>query len=678
MMRHFGAGLIAAVLGLAFFAPFPPAMTNEAIDSVVTGSIKSGAATETLPDPKGSAAFRAALELLDGGDAVGAFAEAARLENSLERRTIQWVAIYYNAGKVDAAAVAEFAKDAPDFATASLFQTRIEQSLSRGEAAPSPEAVIAALGGTTAPNTIDGQIMLAEALLAAGETERATGLARQLWADNFLTEQQENRITGTLGSLIDQETHWARAMHLMMHDRARGSERLLPLLSPAQQSLVVARAAVSRNDADAKKKLDSVDASMQANPVFIFSRAQRARQFELWESAVDWLSKAPETVPDAAEWWYERRLLVRKLLDVGQPGLAYEAAAGYVAGPEGRLVDAHFHAGWIALAFLDNATSAKAHFTAMAALATLPDTVTQANYWLARANQRLGDVPAAEAAFEAATRYGTVFYGQLARAELGKAGVDIRPLPDGTPAETLFHTHQVVKAVRLLAANGKANLAVPLLRHFGTGRQNGGDLLLAAQLAQEIGAHHLAIAIAGTAEQRGSPLDPLSFPQNGLPEDIQLAADRAAVYAITRQESMFQVDAVSSAGARGMMQLMPGTAQDVARKLGLDYSPSRLVTDAGYNTLLGSTYLASQLQRYDGSLVLAAAAYNAGPGNADKWIRNYGDPRADNVDPVVWVELIPFHETRTYVKRVLGNYLVFRQLLGDGPLTQQQALRRID
>ncbi|MCR6672986.1 MAG: lytic transglycosylase domain-containing protein [Devosia ginsengisoli] len=125
------------------------------------------------------------------------------------------------------------------------------------------------------------------------------------------------------------------------------------------------------------------------------------------------------------------------------------------------------------------------------------------------------------------------------------------------------------------------------------------------------------------------------------------------------------------------MQLMPGTAQDVARKVGVDYSASRLVSDGAYNALLGSTYLAAQLDRYDGSLVLAAAAYNAGPGNANKWIKAYGDPRVDNVDPVIWVELIPFQETRTYVKRVLGNYLVYRQRLGDSPVTLQQALRTI-
>ena len=673
-MKHgFRAGFVTAVLGLASVAPFPHVTANDGIDKTTTGSITAGV-TPSASDSKGSAQFRSTLAVLTGGDPVAAYAQARALPNDIERRTIQWAAIYFNSGKIDYHAIQRFAADAPDFASASLFRTRVEQSLLAGT--PPDGDVIAALAGQM-PNTIDAQVALAAAYLDKGEKSRATNIARSLWIENFLTEEQETAVLAKLGTLLNRDAHWQRAVHLMMNDHARASERLVPFLTAAQTSLVVARAAVSRNDADAKALLDKVDPSMQGNPVFIYSRAQRARQFELWQSAVDWLNKAPHELPDAAEWWYERRALIRKLLDVGQPKLAFAAAAGYKNGPEGRMVEAHFHAGWIALSFLNDAAAAKTHFAAMTAHTTLPDTITQANYWLARANLKLGDAAAAKAAFETAAKFGTVYYGQLARAELGEAGVNIRPLPDWQTSETLFNANPIVQAVRLLANNGQQAMAQPLLRQYGTGLKTGGDLLLAARLAQQIGAHHLAIAIASVADQRGTPLDLFSFPKDGMPADARLAADRAAVYAIARQESMFQIDAVSPAGARGLMQLMPGTAKDVARDVGVDYSPSRLVSDAAYNALLGSTYLGKQLDRYGGSLVLAAAAYNAGPGNADKWIKAYGDPRQTNVDPVIWVELIPFQETRTYVKRVLGNYLVYRERLGSSPMTLQQALRTI-
>ncbi|MDB5613816.1 MAG: lytic transglycosylase protein [Devosia sp.] len=673
MQQGFRAGVIAAVLGLASFAPLFLVTANEAIDRVTTGSIAPSVAAP-VAIIKGSAEFRAALKVLVDGDAVAAFAQAASLTDAVEHRTVQWAAIQFNSGKIGYQAIAGFAVDAPEFAPESLYRTRIEQSLIRADAA-SP-AVVAAFDGRT-PGSVDGKIMLAVALLAEGETQRATSLTKSLWIDNFLSETQEAEVSNKLGSLLDRDAHWARAIHLMMHDRARGSERLLPHLTAAQRSLVVARAAVSRNAPDAKALLDKVDPSMRTNPVYIYSRAQRARQFELWSDAVAWLDKTPEALPDADEWWFERRALLRKLLDTGQPELAYRTAAGYKNGPEGRMVDALFQAGWIALSFLDDAKAAHEHFTELTKHTTLPDSVSQANYWLARADVALGDSEAARAALEKAAAFSTVYYGQLARTELGRAGVGIRPLPEAVTSQTLFNAKPVVKAVRLLAANGQTRLAIPLLRHFGTTLSHGGDLLLAARLAEEIGAHQVAISIAAIADQRGTPLDVFSFPKDSRLAEAELAADRAAVYAVMRQESMFQVDAVSSAGARGLMQLMPGTAKEVAAKVGVDYSPSRLVSDPAYNALLGSTYLGTQLERYDGSLVLAAAAYNAGPGNANKWIAAYGDPRTDIVDPVIWVELIPFQETRTYVKRVLGNYLVYRERLGDAPLPLKQALRTI-
>ena len=668
------AAFITATLGVFTPLPTSPSADKSTIDTTVTGSVRQQADTATVSS-QGSLAFRNALKTLGDGDPAAAYNAARNLPDSTERRAVQWASIYFNPGKIDYQTVARFADDAPDFASASLYRTRLEQSLVKEQ--PGAKSVLAALGETPSL-TVDAQIMAASAYLESGDREKATAAARRLWIDNFLTEQQEAKVLASLGGLLDRESHWARAVHLMMHDRARASERLLPFLTPAQTSLVVARAAVSRNDSDAKKKLDGVDASMRSDPVFIYSRVQRARQFELWQSAVDWLAKAPTDVPDAEEWWYERRALVRQLLNVGEPKLAYQAAAGYTKGPEGRLVDANFHAGWIALSFLDDAATAKKHFAAMAALSTLPDTVTQSNYWLARANQKLGDAAGAQAAYEVAAQYGTVYYGQLALAELGRKGVTIRPLPDWQQSLALFDANPVIRAVRLLSANGQDKMAATLLRNFDTDRRTGGELVLAARLAQDIGAHNLAIAIAGTGEQRGSPLDLFSFPKDGLPADAELAADRAAVYAVARQESMFQADAVSSAGARGLMQLMQGTAQDVARSLGMDYSPSRLVEDPAYNALLGSTYLGKQLKRYDGSLVLAAAAYNAGPGNADKWIKAYGDPRSETVDPVVWVELIPFQETRKYVQRVLGNYLVYRERLGGEGTTLMQALRTIE
>lgn len=673
------AALLAAALTATLPAPAPAAAGNDSIDAIITGSVDMvvTGSTQSGPTPapaSTSTAFGKALDVLVAGDEPKAYELAKALPNDTERRAIQWAAIYYGDGDIDYLSMLKFSQDAPAFAGSSAFKTRLEQALTKSGA--SGGEVIERLGGAM-PNTIDAQIALALAYVEDGQRERAARIARAIWTENFLDRETENKVHKQLGALLDREAHWARAVHLMMHDRASGVERLLPYLSEGQKSLAIARMAVSRNTKDAKKLLDAVDPAFQSHPVFLFSRAQRARQFELWDDAVAWLNKGKGDMPDAAEWWYERRTLTRQLLAMGKSKLAYQAAAGYRDGPEGRLVEAHFHAGWIALAFLGDAKTAAAHFEKMRSLATLPDSVTQAFYWLGRAKLALGDKLGSNEAYASAARYGTIYYGLLARAELGMKGVRLRGMPAWEQSQAAFEAHEVVKAVHLLADNGQPAIAVPLLRSFAHGLQDGGELLLAARLAQSIGAHHLAISIADTAEKRGIPLDLFSFPKDGLPATQLASIDKAAIYAITRQESHFQVDAISAVGARGLMQLMPETAKETAAKMGVEYSKSRLTTDPAYNALLGSTYLAAQLQRFEGSLVLAAAAYNAGGGNASKWIEAFGDPRSETVDPVVWVELIPFQETRKYVQRVLGNYLVYRSRLGDNEMTIRQALRRI-
>lgn len=667
------AGLLAATMFLQAGTAPVPANANDGIDNTTTAAINPAQAVAALP--QGSATFRRTLDLVKAGKYADAYAAARGMDNPVERRTIQWASIYYGGPDIDYESIARFTADAPDYATAALYRTRLEQSLVKANAA-GPD-VIRLLGGAM-PNTIPAQIALAVAYLQDGQKDRAARIARSIWVDNYLDQATEEQVKAKLGALLDRDAHWARAIHLMMNDRAAGVERLLPYLSSGQKSLAVARIAVSRKAKNAKALLDAVDPAYQSNPVFIYSRAQRARQADLYESALDWLNKAKGDLPDAAEWWYERRALIRELLANGNAKLAYKAADTYREGPEGRLVEACFHAGWIAASFLNDPKSAKAHFEKMRGLSTLPDSVSQANYWLARTLRQLGDNAGAKSALEAAAKYGTVYYGLLARAELGLKGAEIRGMPAWQHSQSIFDSREPVQAIRLLAANGQQAMALPLMRTFAGRLTDTGEMVLAARLAQSIGAHQVAISIAETAEMRGAPMDLFSFPKDGLPQNAALAAiDKAAVYAITRQESRFQVDAVSSAGARGLMQLMPGTAKETAAKVGVDYSANRLVTDGAYNALLGSTYLAAQLSKYNGSLVLAAAAYNAGAGNANKWIAAYGDPRSDRVDPVVWVELIPFQETRKYVQRVLGNYLVYRTRLGDDGMTIMDALRKI-
>lgn len=675
------AGATVAGLMVAAITSFSTAPEAVGIDEIITGSVSpapapAGQANSPMPAAiEATDAFVAALKLIDQRQFAQAYEAARSLPGDVERRTIQWAAIYYGNGDVPYDAVQRFAADAPDFAAPAIFRTRIEQSLVKASA---PDDVIFKTLGGAMPGTLDAQLALARAYVDAGKTDKAAAIAREIWTTNTLDADSETRVLAAVGPLLTAKDHWARAEHLMMNDRSSAVERLMTFMTPAQKTLAVARNAVSRNAKDAKSLLDAVAPAYRNNPIYEFSRAQRARQFELWDDAIAYLNKGQPSDPDAEDWWYERRTLVRQLLAAGDAKRAYRAAADYTAGPEGRLVEARFHAGWIALSFLHEPKVAIKHFEAMAKLSSLPDSVTQASYWLGRARSEAGDAKGAKTAYETAAAHGTIYYGLLARAALGLKPVELRAMPAWKDDETNFNQRQVVQAIRLLVADGKTDMAAALLRNLAqTSLKSGGELVLAARLAQTIDAHHLAITIADIADKRGVPLDLFSFPKDGLPTTKLADIDLAAIYAITRTESRFQPDAVSSSGAQGLMQLMPATAKETAKKIGVAYSSSKLTSDPAYNTQLGSSYLAAQLANYNGSLLLAAAAYNAGAGNANKWITAYGDPRVSTVDPVVWVELIPFQETRKYVQRVLGNYLVYRSRLGGSEISPIAALHSI-
>ncbi len=668
------SNILAIVTITSVLLAFSASYADEKIDRTITGSINSSSTIEQ--SNKGSAQFRQALGLLKKQDYQAAYTSARNISSDLERRTIQWAAIFHGNGKIDHKSVLRFSADAPNFASAGIYKTRMEQALVNSDA--SYREIIALLGGKM-PNTLKAQIALARAYVKDGQSERAGRIIKEIWVNKFLARNDEDLIYQEFSRLLDRNDHWKRAKHLLMFDRAKGVERILHHLSPAQKSLAVARIAVSRKSTNAQNLLNRVDPSMHNEYVFHFANAQLARRQENINQAIAHLNKAKGNFPDSAQFWYERRLLVRMALRLNQFQNAYKAAAGYTDGPEGRLVDANFHAGWIALRYLKDAKTARIHFERQRSMSTLASSITQANFWLGRALKSLGDNQGAKAAFSKAAQYDKVFYGQLAREELGLNPVNIRPLPAWREMLSTFEKRDLVRAVRLLDNNGVGVLAEPLVRRLSYSLNNAGEMLLAARLAQTINAHNIAISIAYLAQRRNIALDLFSFPKDAIPASFKLASvDKSAVFAIARQESRFDIDAKSRSGALGLMQLMPATAKETAQKIGASHSKARLTNDPEYNALLGSTYLATQLDRYEGSLILAASAYNAGAGNVNKWIQLFGDPRNANIDPVSWIERIPFVETRKYVQKIMANYMVYRLREGKVNTRLSQSLRVIE
>jgi soluble lytic murein transglycosylase len=346
--------------------------------------------------------------------------------------------------------------------------------------------------------------------------------------------------------------------------------------------------------------------------------------------------------------------------------------------------DAEFVAGWLSLRYLDEPARALEHFTRLVDGVSYPVSVSRGRYWQGRAAEAMGQANDAERYYRLAAVHQTAFYGQLAIARLGDTApplLDLPPSPVPTEADAIaFESRPVARALRLLAEQGEDYLFRVFIYHLDDELEDAADSLLLAQLAQDYGYLRQGVRAAKAASYRWNILPEVSYPVIDLPPPSgRIEPEPALVHAIIRQETEFDPRAISGAGARGMMQMMPATARQTARRLGLPYRYEALTYDAEYNMRLGRYHLQEVIDEFDGSYILAMAAYNAGGHRARRWIEDYGDPRSPDVDPIDWMESIPFSETRNYVQRVLENVQVYRWRFGDGgavPLEIEVDLQR--
>ncbi|WP_048647771.1 lytic transglycosylase domain-containing protein [Nitratireductor soli] len=604
----------------------------------------------------------------DGLDALsrGNLADARQLRdrmarNELERRILSWaIALSGNAG-LSSAEIATTAQDLAGWPGMATLRAHSERALHREN--PPPQAVLQAFGDTP-PQTFEGAMALARAQAALGEPAAARAVLSPFWRQEKLEAAQEIAFIGEFGALVTTADHRFRMERMLYDDRVRSAERVAKLARG--EALASAWAAVIRGDKNAGKLLDAVPKE-QRSAGYIFAKARYLRRRERFREAATVMLTAPRdaaSLVDPDEWWIERRVLSRELLDIGDARTAYRLAAAHSAETPARAADAEFHAGWYALRALNDAKAAAPHFARIAEIAEGPISNARAHYWLGRAAEAGGPGTATEH-YERAAVYGAAFYGQLAAAKLGRSTLSAAyPRPTAQDRET-FSRRETVRAIQRLEATDHAWRAASLYRDLAGELTSPGELALLAAMAEQRGNHMLALRVGKIAAARGIDIGALAHPLGAIPAQASIpSARKALAYAVARQETEFNGTAVSPAGARGLLQLMPGTAREMARKSGLPYSRDRLTQDTAYNATLGSAYLGEQLERFGGSYVLTFAGYNAGPRRAAEWVERYGDPRGQPIEAVVdWIERIPFAETRNYVQRVMENYQVYKMRL---------------
>ncbi|SIT58778.1 putative soluble lytic murein transglycosylase [Mesorhizobium prunaredense] len=633
------------------------------VDAQVTSAIPKPNLLDTGLGPESPPAsvarLKSGLDALAANDIAGARQVRDALPvNSLDQHILGWAIAHYGGDKVPSGDIADAAKMLPNWPGMIALRKNSERALYREN--PAPEIVVQAFGGSQ-PQTAEGVVILARSYASLGNVEAARSALSPFWRTEKLEARDEAAIIQEFGTLIPAADHRFRMERMFYADRVNSALRVAGLAGARQ--LADAWAAADRGDKNAARLLKAVPAA-QRSAGYLFAQAQYLRKQQKFSDAAAMVMKAPSdrnALIDPDAWWAERRVLSRELVDQGEMKTAYRIVAAHAAETAANAADAEFHAGWYALRGLNDPTTAARHFERIAGLAQGPISLSRAYYWLGRAAEADGPGSAKDY-FSRAAAYGTTFYGQLAGERAGRQVLNIaHPQPSATDHRN-FSSREAVSAIKRLQQAGYQRYADTLYRDLAGQLSSPGELALLAAMAEKQGNHFLALKVGKIAGARGIDVGALSHPLGAIPETANISGSgKALAYAIARQESEFNIGAVSSAGARGLLQLMPGTARQLAKKAGMTFSQARLTTDAGYNATLGAAFLGEQLGRFDGSYVLTFAGYNAGPSRAAQWVARYGDPRGKDIDAVVdWIERIPYTETRSYVQRVMENYEVYK------------------
>lgn len=593
----------------------------------------------------------------------------AGISDPLAQKLVEWALLRANDNGVSFARYARFIDSNPTWPSIGMLRRRAENMMWTEK---TDAATVRAFFSGSKPLGTRGKLVLARALLASGDRATAQTYARHVWRNDSFGRDLEEEIQETFPGAITRADDKARMDRRLYDNELDIAMRAAQRLGGSEPAIAKARDAVNDKASNAKSLLDSLGARNDIG--LAFSRIQWLRRNEHYDEAARLMLAIPRDIGeghDTDEWWIERRLIARKLIELGDHKSAYLVTRN-AATPEKEnyQVEHEFMAGWIALRFLNDPSTASQHFSRILATGVKnPISLSRAGYWLGRAAEAAGRRQEARAHYEQAARWSTAYYGQLARGRLGLGEIALRSPPAlSADKRAALGRLEVVRAVEILYAIDERDLVIPFVADLADRTTDVGALTLMAEIAAKYDDARAVLLIGKTALSNGLPLDHAAFPTIGLPRfsSIGPEVEPAVVYAIARQESAFNPKTVSTANALGLMQVTPEAGRYIAKKHGVSFDQKRLLHDKVYNVQFGAAELGGNIEAYNGSYILAFAAYNAGRGRVKEWIERFGDPRDPNVDAVDWVERIPFSETRNYVQRIMENLQAYRVRFGGG------------
>lgn len=524
-----------------------------------------------------------------------------------------------------------------------------------------PAAKVLAWFGERLPITGAGALRHAAALWDVGQRERARTAARQYWVTIDFDSGEEAAFRARFKSALTTADEIERLDRLLWDHRTTAARRQIQRVPPGPAALARARIALIGNRPGVDALIGRVPAELRDDPGLTYERAVWRQRRGRVEGVVELLDTLPADMPQSAAWWRLRNWVVWRSLDRNDFALAYRMSARHGHEEGLAFAEGEWQSGWLALRYLDKPAVAYPHFVRLHDGVTSEISQSRGAFWAGEAASRLGRLEDARQWYEKAAAFSATFYGQLASQRLGipraPTLVALPAMP--APRRERFEQSELVAAARLLGELDQPRLQNLFFARLRQDAEDAIDHRLIIDLANSLERQDIAIRTAKTARRDDHDLHLLLYPRRQLP--VGPAPEPALVLSVMRQESEFYPKARSPVGALGLMQLMPATARHTARGLGLPFNRDRLTDDPDYNVRLGQAYLKELIDRFDGSYILALAAYNAGPARADRWIKEYGDPRDPDVDPIFWIERIPFSETRNYVQRILESLTVYRE-----------------
>ena len=573
---------------------------------------------------------------------------------------IKWQYLLDSQSGASFSEINQFIAKHPDWPEQKRLRIRAEMSLSDNDI--NADEIVDWFENTP-PITGIGKIALAAAFkkTGGGSHEKIVSLIHSAWRDGDFTEDQEKSFLLNYGGMLKSEDDAARTDLLIWEGKLAPAERMMPRVTENRRKLYKARLALQNGKKDAQTLVAKLPESLKKDIGLLYDqmvfRAKRGDD----PGVISILLITPKKVPYPEKWWKIRDSKIRDVINNGNISIAGRLIENHGQEEGAAAADAHWLKGRILLEYKKQPKEAYKVFKKMFSEVKYPVSKSRAAYWAAKAAKQSGNIEEQKEWLAKASAYPTTFYGQLAALiEGGTTPLNIPSPPSADSSESLeFNSRSIVRAIKLCIIYDQPALASKLINHIASEARNETEALLASELGIAAGKTYLSVRAAKKALQNNIVLIEAGYPVPKTPDNLELP--RPLTLAITRQESEFDVAAKSPAGAVGMMQLLPSTAQEVAKKNDIEYSASKLY-DPEYNMTLGSMYLQRMIDNYDGSLIMAIAAYNAGPGNVYKWVQKFGKPQHTIDGAVDWIEKIPFAETRNYVQRVLENLQVYRHI----------------